>query len=93
LLVFRGAFQVVVGGPAYPIKIILPNQYPQQPPKVYFDMQLPPQTMQALQYVNAQNAELQTNYHKQWNPQYTLTQVMASVQQTIAASPPPLPKQ
>ena len=39
----------------HPIKYILPNNYPQAPPKVYLDKQLTSDIAQRLPYLGAQN--------------------------------------
>ena len=55
-LVFIGmlAGKIHVGG--YPIKIILPSNYPIHPPKVYFNMNLSIEIVKRVGYIGEQNS-------------------------------------
>lgn len=39
-LVFKGKLTSKITGGSYPINIVLPSNYPNEKPKVYFDMQI-----------------------------------------------------
>lgn len=54
----------------YPVKYILPANYPLAPPKIYFDFQLPMEVVKALDYIGEQNM-INFAYTQQWNPQFS----------------------
>lgn len=51
----------------YPVKYILPSNYPFAAPKIYFDFQLPMDVVKSLNYVGDQNMII-LPYTQQWNP-------------------------
>lgn len=51
----------------YPVKYILPVQYPLYPPKIYFDFQLPLDVVKSVDYIGDNNM-LSIPYIKAWNP-------------------------
>ena len=55
-LVFKGAVPVHSMRMQYPIKYILPTNYPLTPPKIYFDFQLSMEIVKSLDYIGFQNA-------------------------------------
>ena len=72
----------------YPLKIILPTDYPQRPPRIYFDMQMDISALDALPYVNKQSKQIETDSIRSWRSTYTLEQVVNEACTTIAFQPP-----
>jgi hypothetical protein len=50
----------------YPLKIILPTDYPKSAPRCYYDMQLTSDIIQRLTYLNNQN-QISISYLQMWN--------------------------
>ena len=77
ILAFPGqakANYLIVKGQAYqyPLKIILPTNYPMAAPKIYFDMQMDVNVLSSLSYVNQQSKTIETDSVKNWRSHYTL---------------------
>ena len=93
LLAFPGqakANYLVVKGQAYqyPLKIILPANFPMEAPRIYFDMQMDVKILNSLSYVNQQSKCIETDLVKQWRSNYTLEQVVTEACTSIAFRPP-----
>ena len=81
---------LVIKGMAYqyPLKIILPTNYPMAPPRIYFDMQMDLKVLDSLTYVNRESKCIETDLVKTWRSNYTLEQVVTEACTTIAFRPP-----
>ena len=81
---------LIVKGQAYnyPLKIIIPTNYPMSPPRIYFDMQMDVNVLNTLSYVNQQSKAIETDMVKQWRSHYTLEQVVTEACTSIAFRPP-----
>jgi hypothetical protein len=57
-LVLKGAIVAIVNGQTnqFPIKMIIPQGFPYNPPRVYLDMSLPLSLVQSKDYLGNQNA-------------------------------------
>ena len=75
-------------GYGYPLKIILPTDYPQRPPRIYFDMQVDMSVLDSLPYVNKQSKQIETDSIRGWRSNYALEQVVHEVCTTIGFQPP-----
>ena len=72
----------------YPVKMILPTNYPMAPPKIYFDFQLPVDVVRQIGYIGEQNA-LTLPYNQQWNYQYSnLLQMAQQLVMMVQQRPP-----
>lgn len=72
---FKGSLGSRRTGGHYPLKMILPNNFPMAPPRIYFDMQLPMEVVQQLAYIGQQNM-VSIPYTQQWQPTSNLTQLI-----------------
>ena len=72
----------------YPLKIILPTDYPQRPPRIYFDMQMDLSVLDSLPYVNKQSKQIETDSVRRWRSTYTLDMIVNECSTTIAFQPP-----
>jgi hypothetical protein len=54
-LVFKGPIPVPALRQQFPVKYILPANYPMAPPKIYFDFQLPMEVVKSCSYIGEQN--------------------------------------
>lgn len=85
----RANFLVIKGQAfAYPLKIILPTNYPMMPPRIYFDMQMQKSVLDQLAYVNKQSMMIEPDCVKNWRANTTLEQVVTETSNTIAFAPP-----
>jgi len=73
---------------SYPLKIILPANYPMSPPRIYFDMQMSKTALDSLAYVNKQTMMIEPDSVKNWRANTTLEQVVTDTSNTIAFAPP-----
>jgi ubiquitin-protein ligase len=77
----------------YPVKYIIPSNYPMAPPKVYFDFQLSMDIVKAVDYIGQQNV-LNFQYLQMWNPQFcSLTNMTQQLFQLVQSKPPVSPAQ
>ena len=63
----------------YPLKVILPLNYPVQPPCIYFDTPTPLHVLQQLPYMVAQKGLIETPLIQNWDPSYMLLYVLKEV--------------
>jgi ubiquitin-protein ligase len=87
-LVLKGFMTSSITKGNYPLKLIIPVNYPNVPPKVYFDMQLTLDVVKRLDYIGDQNM-LTITYMKHWNPiQSTLAELLANLIPLVDKNPP-----
>lgn len=74
-LVFKGPIICHTVNNQFPIKIILPLRYPNEAPRIYFDMQLTMNVVQTLNYIGAQNM-ITIPYMQGWGMNHNLCHLM-----------------